>query len=679
MASSSKQPASKSASGGVCLADLAAVPGKRCSAKMVSAPKPKPRRVLSKQNTDEQVSRSLRDNFKGLSQVEKHHNRNQHGQTLAEAIAERKRLNRLDRLKYPCGERFYRDLRQQFFSDENPLKRLSAKNDGDVVAPRLMSAMVKYKQTGSKDAMGAFIRLAVSVNQKEVVGICRFALEIKPTSSAEQLRLAMDVLRFFVRLEMKSKFAEEISIMSTWIDSVLVAALQKCKGAAAQPSRFVAQHRDLLALTADLTPIEALLKASKSWDGLETELAIAVNGSKVGMQLFGPAYASVLASLIRKETDKSVEKLLAKESAIKMADIRECIQNIVDGIEGEHDLGCLPELRAISVEYRGCSLSFKVRSLNEEVEMRTWVACKAAAAAAGLLPGLFMEDDLVDTHMQSKVTFEDTIFKGCVTARENANEHYMAMGARDAGSLISMMRSRESEFAASDRWFRIEAEFILQMSGDAGRLRLQNRVLSLFPSEEHYISLEESIQRISHLQTGALFQFCSSDAQGELLAVSETLQSMLLGHAPVFARNLSKFVEEMRAKLGDFARLELEGENGNVKILKGAEAVKHALKAAEQLPKANVKLDDVKLPTVYSWLLKSDADVTLLSKLRQSAMDNERKTAAGALRTVARAAAASSSKSSSSNKKKRSAAETTVEAKRPKQNPEVAVAMEMFS
>ena len=559
MASSSKQPSSKSVPVGACLADQVCVAGKKSSSAKVAAAPKKKSRVLAKQDTDEQVSRSLRDNFKGLTHVEKHHNRNKDGQTLAEAIAERKRLNRQDRTKYPCGERFYRDLRQQFFSDENPLRRLAAKDENDVVHPKLVAAMVKYKSTASKDAMGAYIRLADAVNQKELVGICRFALEIKPTSSAEQLRLSMDVLRFFVRLDLKSKFAEEILIMTTWIDSVLVAALQKCKGAAAKPSRFVAQHKDHLGLMADMSPFDALLKASKSWDGLETELAIAVNGSKVGMQLFGPAYASVLASLIQKEADKCFKTLMEKQVAVNTAEIHHCIQSAVDNIEGEHDLGCLPELRIITIDYRGCSLSFKIRSLNEEIEMRTWTACKAHAAAAGLLPGLFMESDLVDSQFKNKIVFAESVFQGSITARENANEHYKAMSARDAGSLVAMMKSKEAEFASLDRWFRIEAEFISQMAGEAGRMRLQRKALDLFPSPEHYVSLEEAIQKMNVLQSGALCQFCSADAQGELMAVSEMLQAMMLGSAPSFARNPSKFVEEVRLKLAGLCTIGVAG------------------------------------------------------------------------------------------------------------------------
>ena len=128
--------------------------------------------------------------------------------------------------------------------------------------------------------------------------------------------------------------------------------------------------------------------------------------------------------------------------------------------------------------------------------------------------------------------------------------------------------------------------------------------------------------------------------------------------------------------------MELQGENGNMKVLSGAEAVKHALKMAQETPKGNLKLDDVKLPSVFAWLLDSEAEAAALSKLRQLAVENERKTATGALKTVARAAAKasqSSKGSSSNNSKKRGVVVSAESSKRQKTNPEIAMAMDMFS
>ena len=72
---------------------------------------------------------------------------------------------------------------------------------------------MQFKDQGKRARMDAFVCLCSHLNQREVIGIMHYMLELKPTTSSDSLVCCLNVLRMAARLSLKDRFPEEISIM----------------------------------------------------------------------------------------------------------------------------------------------------------------------------------------------------------------------------------------------------------------------------------------------------------------------------------------------------------------------------------------------------------------------------------------------------------------------------------
>ena len=60
---------------------------------------------------------------------------------------------------------------------------------------------------------------------QELVGICKWGLTLRPAASPEQLRCAMDLMRFWARLKLLYLHPEETAIMFALFDETMVQVL----------------------------------------------------------------------------------------------------------------------------------------------------------------------------------------------------------------------------------------------------------------------------------------------------------------------------------------------------------------------------------------------------------------------------------------------------------------------
>ena len=92
------------------------------------------------------VSKALRDNLKGWTDVEVRGSRDQNGQSLIKRLEERKELNHQDPKKYYMGATWYKELKLEFRSESSPQSMLRVDDDSAEINEALHSAMVLYKK-----------------------------------------------------------------------------------------------------------------------------------------------------------------------------------------------------------------------------------------------------------------------------------------------------------------------------------------------------------------------------------------------------------------------------------------------------------------------------------------------------------------------------------------------------
>ena len=132
------------------------------------------------------VAKALRDNFKDFSphqiDIALHE-----GLTLREQIGRRKLQALASPGRYPIGRRFYDEMRNLYRSDLAPASLLVVDDPGEAIQAGLMSAMIKFKHIGNKTGLTAWMQVAERPKQRETVGICQYALTLKPGTSAALL------------------------------------------------------------------------------------------------------------------------------------------------------------------------------------------------------------------------------------------------------------------------------------------------------------------------------------------------------------------------------------------------------------------------------------------------------------------------------------------------------------
>jgi len=128
----------------------------------------KPKRQLKRKSTEEQVEKSLYDNFRSFTPTEIDGVVHE-GKTLRQRLHDDKNLQKTDPKAIVMGQRYYTMLRNAYASQEQAIKRLQVKNPDLPVAPPLMKAMiaVQAKSQNNRGALVGYLSTALSVNQKE--------------------------------------------------------------------------------------------------------------------------------------------------------------------------------------------------------------------------------------------------------------------------------------------------------------------------------------------------------------------------------------------------------------------------------------------------------------------------------------------------------------------------------
>jgi len=255
--------------------------------------KPEKRRQLTRKSSEAEVQKAIYDSLKGMRPEEIDGNRDENGMTARDVVTQRKKLHREDPETYPCGARFYNEVRAKFQTKDRPIDRLVSNESDGPISAQVLQAMVAYKKNGNRAPLAGCLTVLEDVSRAELVGILRWALELRPTNSAEQLKYSMDVGRFITRLQLHKKFPKDIGVMADWLDNMLTHVFSKAKCDQTKPSVFIQIHADIVFLVLPKEATEKIVQHVGPFTEIESELAEA-SASRLGMALFGTALHSVL-------------------------------------------------------------------------------------------------------------------------------------------------------------------------------------------------------------------------------------------------------------------------------------------------------------------------------------------------------------------------------------------------
>jgi hypothetical protein len=179
-------------------------------------------RVCRQQSVERAVQKCIVDNFKGFSDAEV--DGIQHdGLTLRQRLLRDKTdKDASGKQAVVTGARYYRELRNLYSSNMNPIKQLIV-TDESTPRSEVFNAMLAAKRPPiNRNPLINYLTTAENPNMSEVIGILKWCLELNPLGSACQLRGVMEVMRWVTRCELETTYSKQLAHLKAKFNEALV-------------------------------------------------------------------------------------------------------------------------------------------------------------------------------------------------------------------------------------------------------------------------------------------------------------------------------------------------------------------------------------------------------------------------------------------------------------------------
>ena len=147
-----------------------------------------------------------------------------------------------------------------------------------------------------------------SPNQKELIGLLRAMLAVRPDRSPASLNLLLELMRWVKQHSLHMKFADETGIVLPHFDWTLMCSWQQCKKEKVTPAEWWQMYGSIGGMVVDEAAMQKLLECTTNWE----DCADALNrlcDTRVGHGMFAWAQQHVTASTLGRPMDDAMLKL----------------------------------------------------------------------------------------------------------------------------------------------------------------------------------------------------------------------------------------------------------------------------------------------------------------------------------------------------------------------------------
>ena len=246
-------------------------------------------RPLKKRNTEDQVNRSLKDNFKEFRSAEID-SVEIDGMTLRQRLAHDKRLARKNP-EMSLGANYYKMLKDKYRSSDSVMKKLEVLNHSEIIDQQLRKALIALNSGNcNKVMLMEYMSSVEKMNQKEVIGLYRGAQNLKPSMSQKRAQVLVDLMRMILRLKLNTNFVYETKLMLPLFDETLCSCWDRLKGGRVGPEEFWRLHGDIGSLVMIGTDVRSILDCGTNYKSVSEEVARCTTGCKLGIRMFDQAW-----------------------------------------------------------------------------------------------------------------------------------------------------------------------------------------------------------------------------------------------------------------------------------------------------------------------------------------------------------------------------------------------------
>ena len=239
-------------------------------------------------------------------------------------------------------------------SAEDPASKLTAPAVAQEVSAPLLRAMCAIKKARPDvGPLGLWLAGNSVCNGTELYGISKYALGLR-VSCERQLTQALDVVRWYSKIQLPVKHPDVHDAVRAWVDSVMCALWGRAKTQKLTWNQFVDLYKEQLTLIIAAEDLLIIQNAGQDYMKVQDALHKVVGASRAGHALFGFMLLQVLSFQVSDLIVQHVNTFRAGRMTTESlaASRAACLE----AAEKLPNVELLPQSREITLKYRNETL-----------------------------------------------------------------------------------------------------------------------------------------------------------------------------------------------------------------------------------------------------------------------------------------------------------------------------------
>jgi hypothetical protein len=487
---------------------------------------------------------------------------------------------------------YYAELRNAYRCKASLHQLLSPVDKTKVCSPRLFKALVSAsKAQPDRSIVESWFLNPTDLQEHEASALMRLFIRLR-TGCKEQLRVALNALRYFARSGFATKFSEKFKLIFHVVDEVLCATLRRSRAQKVPDDKFLAIHKDIIGLIWNPQQFHRVAACAGDFESVRQDLTALACTSALALDIYEVPLAKIMASIVMNVVKEAVHDTFAKVCEITTESLQAAISKTLRVVEATPGIDLLPRKRTISVQYCNLTPQIEIGGILDEVMQRFFAAAKMIGLRTILLSPLWFDDAAIDVNAGQAfaATLSADVLE-CQQASRAACRLAFADASVSTGDVAEKnMKSMAADMVLVDETFKLEMALSTLVSSNGADGGLKAAVLSVLPTATRHEDLAVAVQKLNLMIAGSLYKFSSFASQGKVTDISKILSHLLDDNLPPVKPDMWKcpFMKPCLETMPLFFAHEVPGAaSAAAKILRGVPALTalyEALMAADATP-----------------------------------------------------------------------------------------------
>lgn len=486
-----------------------------------------------RRNLEEEVSKCLKDNFKGWTEAMTDLNIVD-GRSLREQVAFDKEQLHQGVRKEPMGKYYYEWLRTKFGAGADPTSKLRIKDPSLPEDANLFDALRAIMQHCRDYApVNAFLDTSQALDQKNLCALLKCCLKVSPLTSMDSLTFVLNVMRFLSRHSYKATHPDEVACMRAHFDSALCRSLNLWRNNERPVSEWWAASKHFAKIVLDEAKVDNIIKTA-ALDLILDDLASVCESCTTGSKMFSRAYCEAQFALVSSKLSSVLQQLdsltiitaeaINQNKALFSKEVQLVGKSIAEAFKPKDK----------HFRYLGVDFTMPVSSIIDEYELRVAAKLRSIAVSSGTLEPLWCELQLAGPQTEARnVKVEYALVEQSAACR-SACVDFMEGKDITGENIKSLFTNKFNFLRQMDKHFQVEMYYFLACVGERGNDRIKSGIQASLPAPSKPVSPRVALASLKALEDSKLFEFVGMGVRSILTSIRSMVESIANDRAPNF-------------------------------------------------------------------------------------------------------------------------------------------------